>query len=67
VADFLRCSCGWTRLDRLDDGRVMCCLCFGFFTVDELHRLEDGSPVDVCVPCAEAEAALMASQGPADA
>lgn len=47
-----------TLLTRLTDGRVMCCLCFGYFTVDDLNPVEGGVE-DVCKPCAarEAEAA----------
>ena len=39
------------------DGKVMCCLCFGRFEVSELSVTVDGDRQDVCVPCAEAEAA----------
>ena len=41
----------WTRLDRLTDGRVMCCLCFGYFAVADLNPV-DGGVEDVCKPCA---------------
>lgn len=44
----------WTRLDRLTDGRVMCQLCFGHFTTEELNPVEGGIE-DVCRPCAERE------------
>ena len=37
------------------DGMVMCCLCFERVTVADLHD-EDGRPVNVCRPCADAEA-----------
>jgi len=37
------------------DGKVMCCLCFGRFTPDELSETVDGDKQDVCVPCAENE------------
>lgn len=36
------------------DGKVMCCLCFGRFAVEELN-VSDGTPEDVCVACAENE------------
>lgn len=44
-----------TRLDRLTDGRVMCCLCFGYVTRDQLNPV-DGGAEDVCRPCARTEA-----------
>jgi hypothetical protein len=34
------------------DGRVMCCMCFDTFTVEELAT-ENGTPIDVCKECAE--------------
>lgn len=45
----------WTRLDRLTDGRIMCCLCFEYVTRDQLNPV-DGGVEDVCQPCARAEA-----------
>lgn len=48
----------WTRLDRLSDGRVMCCLCFGYFTRAELNQLPDGDVEDACKPCAAMEVAI---------
>lgn len=45
----------YVRLDRLTDGRVMCCLCFGYVTRNELNQVEGGVE-DVCKPCAEREA-----------
>lgn len=48
----------WTRLDRLSDGRIMCCLCFAYCTLDQLSRdPEDGQLTDVCQDCAAREAA----------
>jgi hypothetical protein len=44
----------WTRLSRLTDGRVMCCLCFGYPTRDQLNPVEGGVE-DVCIPCARSE------------
>lgn len=56
TATFLQVSLAtggtWTRLDRLTDGRVMCCLCFAYCTRDELNPLPDGDVEDVCKPCA---------------
>lgn len=46
----------WTRLDRLTDGRIMCQLCFGYVTRQELNPTGDGQVEDVCKPCAQAEA-----------
>ena len=43
-----------TRLDRLTDGRIMCCLCFGYFDRDRLNPVEGGVE-DVCIPCARRE------------
>lgn len=42
----------WTRLDRLTDGRIMCCLCFAYCTREELNPLPDGDVEDVCKTCA---------------
>lgn len=38
------------------DGLVMCQLCYGRFEIQDLHMTEDGTPEDVCKPCAEADA-----------
>jgi hypothetical protein len=46
-----------TRLDRLTDGRVMCCICFDFCTREQLNPIEGGVE-DVCKPCARIEAAV---------
>lgn len=56
MADFLR-EGGITRIDRLDDGRVMCCICFAYCTRDELQPVADepGRWHDVCIPCWAAE------------
>lgn len=45
----------YKRLDRLTDGRVMCCICFGYFTREELKQEEDGMVWDMCRDCAEDE------------
>jgi hypothetical protein len=52
MADFLR-EGGVTRLDRLDDGRVMCCICMEFKKRDELQPVayEPGRLWDMCQPC----------------
>ncbi|MFC7983838.1 hypothetical protein [Streptomyces sp. NPDC057336] len=44
----------WTRLSRLTDGRVMCCLCFEYCTHDQLNPV-NGDVEDVCKPCAARE------------
>lgn len=46
---------GVVDLTRLADGRVMCQLCFGYFTVDQLWVDDHGRAWDVCVPCRAAE------------
>jgi hypothetical protein len=40
-------------LTRLTDGRVMCCVCFEYFTRDRLEPVVDepGKTWDVCRPC----------------
>jgi hypothetical protein len=48
----------WTYLDRLTDGRIMCCLCFAYCTLDQLSRdPKDGQLTDVCQECRGAELA----------
>jgi hypothetical protein len=54
----------YTRLDRLTDGRIMCCLCFEFCTTDQLNPV-DGGVEDVCMPCADKEAAVAELPGSA--
>lgn len=63
MADFLR-EGGITRLSRLDDGRVACCVCFGYVPREGLEPVEDepGRVWDMCRPCAAAERA-MATEG----
>ena len=49
----VRLCCGqahWTV--QCPDGKVMCCLCFGRFSLDELNAAEDGSKEDACRECA---------------
>lgn len=46
----------WTRLSRLTDGRVMCCLCFDYCTRDQLSiDPADGQLTDICNPCRTSE------------
>ncbi len=52
----VRLCCGqrhWTT--QCPDGKVMCCLCFSRFEVEELHIDGDGEREDVCEPCAQRE------------
>lgn len=47
-----------TRLDRLTDGRVMCCICFEFCIREQLNPIKDdpdGAVEDVCLDCAQRE------------
>lgn len=41
------------------DGKVMCCLCFERFAVDELNVTEGGTLEDVCRDCAAMEAQVV--------
>lgn len=41
------------------DGKIMCCLCSGRFTPEELHTDADGQREDVCKGCGDAETAAM--------
>lgn len=51
------------RLDRLTDGRVMCCLCFSYVTRDKLTPADEpGTVEDVCKPCRAKELAILARQ-----
>lgn len=38
---------------------LFCCLCFKDLTIEECHKLEDGSIEDVCNDCAEYEKVKM--------
>lgn len=45
------------------DGKVMCCLCFERFAVDELDLdPSDGKRWDACKPCAEHERTQIAER-----
>jgi hypothetical protein len=46
---------GITRLTRLTDGRVMCCICFDYKDKQDLEPTGDGRVWDVCTECAETE------------
>ncbi len=50
----VRLCCGqrhWTM--QCPDGKVMCCICFSRFKLDELHIDGDGQREDICEPCHE--------------
>ena len=56
----VRPCCGqrhWTM--QCPDGKVMCCLCFSRFELEELNIDDDGRREDVCVPCARREREVM--------
>lgn len=40
------------------DSKVMCCLCFGRFSIVDLNTTPEGKPEDVCKGCAKMEATL---------
>jgi hypothetical protein len=44
---------GHIDITRLDDGRIMCQLCFDYFPREELQEIEPGIVTDVCIPCWE--------------
>lgn len=54
MADFL-CEAGRTRLDRLDDGSVMCCICMDWCWPAELFVDAEGT-WDMCAPCGQRQA-----------
>lgn len=55
----VRLCCGQRHMGAVcPDGKVMCCLCFGRFGVDQLAT-DKGQPTDVCQPCADAEVAAL--------
>ena len=41
------------------DGKVMCCLCFERFDLDQLALDEDGSVTDICQACSDYEQAQL--------
>lgn len=41
--------------DICPDGKVMCCLCFGRFDIDELYPSRPDEFLMVCKPCFESE------------
>jgi hypothetical protein len=46
---------GITLLSRLQNGAVLCCLCFEYKRREELNPTEDGKVEDVCLDCARIE------------
>jgi hypothetical protein len=44
-----------TLLTHLTDGRVMCCICFDYFRMDDLNPVGGGKVEDVCKQCAADE------------
>ena len=51
----VRLCCGKRHYGAMcPDGKVMCCLCFGAFDVDQLNVV-DGQREDVCKECANEE------------
>ncbi|WP_032761121.1 hypothetical protein [Streptomyces alboviridis] len=54
----------YVRLDRLTDGRVMCCICFEYCARDQLNPVAGGVE-DVCKGCARIEAAVAEAPGTA--
>jgi hypothetical protein len=56
----VRLCCGQRHYGPLcPDGKVMCCLCFERFEVEDLSETADGSKQDVCRACAGHEAQMM--------
>ncbi len=52
----VRICCGQRHVGpQCPDGKVMCCLCFSRFAVEDLHVLPTAEREDVCKPCAEAD------------
>ena len=52
----VRLCCGQRHYGaQCPDGKVMCCLCFARFTVDELSETVNGDKQNVCVRCYELE------------
>lgn len=49
----------WPVAD-LSKRQVMCCLCFGTFSFEELSKTDDGYMTDVCIPCREKELKVLA-------
>ncbi len=44
------------------DGLVMCCNCFERFPIEELSKDENGTPIDVCLPCRAHEVTIMSQR-----
>lgn len=45
------------------DGKVMCCLCFSRFDVDQLSE-ENDQKIDVCLSCADQERIMLENRSP---
>lgn len=48
-------------LTRTAEGRVMCCICFGYHPVGELSVTVTGDPQDICRRCATVEIIWLAA------
>ena len=60
----VRLCCGqrhWTM--QCPDGKVMCCLCFSRFDLDELHIDGDGQRENVCEPCHQRNVKIVENLG----
>jgi hypothetical protein len=54
----VRLCCGQSHMTtQCSDGLVLCCICFGKFSVNQLHVTPNG-PEDVCISCANNETTL---------
>jgi hypothetical protein len=59
MADFLREEVPGigmvTKLSRLDNGMIMCCICYEFKYPDQLYVDADGQKWDMCIACGARE------------
>lgn len=52
----VRLCCGQRHTGSVcPDGKVMCCICFELFEVEDLNTAASGIKEDVCIKCAEIE------------
>jgi hypothetical protein len=52
----VRLCCGHRHWGAMcPDGLVMCCICYGRFTPNNLFIDKDGQKWDMCIPCGEQE------------
>jgi len=52
----VRLCCGKRHLGTIcPDGKVMCCICFETFPLEDLNVLPNGKKEDVCKKCANEE------------